>query len=111
MLEESVNSIISQLKRKCRVDTFARYDDARLREDIVPDAAASLAGDLGMTTEEAATFDWSEPSRERTLLVNLCFYEFNDAAEQFGTDFADEIAKCRDARLAAQHAAEAADEN
>lgn len=110
MLEESVNSIISQLKRKCRVDTFARYDDAHLREDIIPDAAASLAADLGMTADEAATFDWGEPSRERTLLVNLCFYEFNDAAEQFGGDFADEVAKCRDARLAAQHA-EAADED
>ena len=110
MLEVSVDSILEQLERKLNVESLSGFDETRLRFDIIPDAAASLSHDLGMTTEEAASFDWGAASKERTLLVNLCFYEWNHAAEQFAGDFADEVAKCRDLRLADQHA-EAADES
>lgn len=104
MNENAVDTILSQVQRKLNVASLNSFDETRLREDVIPDAAASLAPDLGMTLEEAASFDWAAPSRERTLLVNLCFYEFSHAAEQFAADFADDVAKCRDSRLATAYA-------
>ena len=102
MLNEIMDDMVALVMRKLNVASLNAYDDARLREDIIPDCAAMLALDLGMTADEALRFDWSRPSRERSLLVNLCFYEWNHAQEQFAGDYADAVAKCRDVRLSAQ---------
>jgi hypothetical protein len=110
MIDATANEILEQLKRKLNVSCLNAYDAERLSNDIIPDAVALLAPDLGMTADEAAAFDWSQPSRERLLLVNYCFYEFNHAAEQFASDYAYEIAKCMDARLASQYVEAATNE-
>lgn len=83
--------LIDQVKRKLNV-TWSDVDtDARIA-DIMDSVAPALRHKLGITDPK---FDFEEPGMEKTLFLNMCFYEWNHSANEFDDNYANEIAQCR----------------
>jgi len=84
-------TLIDQVKRKLDITWFDENTDGRVA-DIIDSAAPVLRHKLGITDQE---FDFSKPGRENMLFLALCLYEWNHSANEFDTNYANEIAQCR----------------
>lgn len=83
----------AQVRRKIGVTWSKPETDARIDEDMIPSAKLAVADKVGMPP--GAEFDFSKPGRENTLLLAWCFYEWNDAIDDFDGNYADTIAQAR----------------
>ena len=84
--------LVDAVKRKLRIT----YEDADVNarvDDIMAQADAALRRTLGID-DEAFTFE--TPGTEQFLYLAFCFYEWNDAGDDFGANYAEKIAQCRD---------------
>lgn len=100
MSEPLINEeLFEQCKRKLRIT----YDDietnARI-EDAMGVAEAELIDLLGIDVEG---FDFSKPSTENELFKAYVFYEYNDATDEFETNYAKQIARCRNKWMVKQY--------
>jgi hypothetical protein len=95
-------TLLDLAKRKLRITYEDDATDKRL-EEIIADAEAELSDSLGICD---AGFDFSEAGSERSLLINLVFYEFNQAADEFWLNYAGKIAQCREKWMVRQYAQE-----
>lgn len=97
-------ALVDKVRRKLRVIYRDDEVDERIAE-IMGQADLDLRSMLGITDE---SFDFSGAGAERALYLAYCFYEWNDALDDFEVNYAEKIAKCRDRWLAVEYAQEAA---
>ncbi len=97
-------ALVDKVRRKLRVIYRDDEVDERIAE-IMEQADLDLRSMLGITDE---SFDFSGAGAERALYLAYCFYEWNDALDDFEVNYAEKIAKCRDRWLAVEYAQEAA---
>lgn len=99
--------LIPEVKRKLRITYEDDEVDERVKE-IVAQGEADLRDLLAIGDED---FDFSEPGPEQALLLSWCFYEWNDALDDFQVNYAQRIAQLRDKWLARSNAQEKAAEH
>ena len=96
--------LVDKVRRKLRVTYRDDEVDERIAE-IMEQADLDLRSMLGITD---GSFDFNGAGAERALCLAYCFYEWNDALDDFEVNYAEKIAKCRDRWLAVEYAKEAA---
>lgn len=84
-------ALIDQVKRKLDI-TWVDEDTDRRVEDIIATVSPVLRHKLGISD---ADFDFSKPGQENMLFLALCLYEWNHSANEFETNYANEIAQCQ----------------
>lgn len=82
--------ITAAVKRKLNITWVDADTDARVA-DVIGIVSPALAHAIG---EDSYAFTTSD-GEELGLLVNACFYEFNNALDDFWTNYAPEIQRCR----------------
>lgn len=90
MTEEQKKILIDKVKKKCYITDESEEVTARLT-DIVEEAVIDLTHQLGIGTD----FDFTIPSQERSLLLNYCFYAWNDGLDEFKTNYLNDILQVR----------------
>lgn len=95
--------LVDKVRRKLRVTYQDDEVDGRIAE-IMEQADLDLRSMLGITD---SSFDFSTAGTERALYLAYCFYEWNDALDDFEVNYAEKIAKCRDRWLAVEYAQKA----
>lgn len=90
MTDEQMKALIEKVRKKCYITDPSEAISARV-EDMVDDAIISLSNQLGIKGD----FDYSAPSHERYLLLNYCFYIWNDSADEFKVNYLDDILQAR----------------
>lgn len=95
-------SLAEQVRRKLRI-TYSDPDTDERVDDIMEQADADLRGLLGI---DDADFSFEQPGTEQVLFLAYCFYEWNDALDDFGANYATKIAQCRDRWLVKQYVEE-----
>ena len=83
--------LTEKLKAKLAITWEDTELDTRLK-DIISSAIPDLIEILGITDEK---FDFEEAGIENTLLINYCFYEFNNALADFEDNYSEAISRCR----------------
>ena len=96
-------ALVDKVRRKLRVTYRDDEIDERIAE-IMEQADLDLRSMLGITD---SSFDFNNAGAERALYLAYCFYEWNDALDDFEANYAEKIAKCRDRWLAVEYAQEA----
>lgn len=95
-----------QVRRKLRVTWSDPETDARIDTDIIPTADADLRFKIGIPDD--ATFDFSAPGTENKLFLAHCYYQWNDAEDEFEGNYAADLAHARRKWEVLQHAQEEA---
>lgn len=98
-MEEATTTLLAMAKRKLRIDADDTADDERISE-ILESSKADLADALAVPK----SFDFSEPGKERDLLLCRTFYEWNDALDEFEANYASMLTTAREKWIARQHA-------
>lgn len=97
-------ALVDKVRRKLRVIYRDDEVDGRIAE-IMEQANLDLRSMLGITDD---SFDFDSAGAERALYLAYCFYEWNDALDDFEVNYSDKIAKCRDRWLAVEYVKESA---
>lgn len=96
-------ALVDKVRRKLRVTYRDDEIDERI-DEIMKQADADLRSMLAIT-ERSFTFE--DGGTEQALFLAYCFYEWNDALDDFEVNYAEKIAKCRDRWLAVEYAQKA----
>lgn len=96
-------TLVDKVRRKLRVIYRDDEVDGRIAE-IMEQADLDLRSILGITD---SSFDFNTAGTELALYLAYCFYEWNDALDDFEVNYAEKIAKCRDRWLAVAYAQKA----
>lgn len=96
-------ALVDKVRRKLRVTYRDDEVDERI-DEIMEQADADLRSMLAIT-EHSFTFE--DGGTEQALFLAYCFYEWNDALDDFEVNYAEKIAKCRDRWLAVAYAQKA----
>lgn len=92
-------TLIEQVKRKLNITWNDEETDKRIN-DIIASAVLVLKHKLGIAD---ADFDFSAPGLENLLFLAYCLYEWNHAAHEFDSNYANELAQCRAIREVSYH--------
>ena len=85
------DAIAAAVRRKLNITWEDADTDARVA-DVIGIVSPALAHAIG----EETTYSFSTVSGEELgLLVNACFYEFSNSLDDFWTNYAPEIQRCR----------------
>lgn len=95
------SDITEAVKRKLNVTWDDADTEARV-SDVIGIVSPALAHAIGEDTSYVFSADNGE---ELGLLVNACFYEFSNALDDFWTNYATEVQRCRIKHEVAAHAA------
>lgn len=93
-------ALADMVRRKLRVSYEDGETDERIAE-IMDQADSDLRSMLGITEP---WFTFEEPGPEQALFLSYCFYEWNDAVDDFEVNFERKIAQVRDKWLAKEFA-------
>lgn len=96
-------ALVDKVRRKLRVTYRDDEIDERI-DEIMEQADADLRSMLAIT-ERSFTFE--DGGTEQALFLAYCFYEWNDALDDFEVNYSEKIAKCRDRWLAVAYAQKA----
>ena len=96
-------ALVDKVRRKLRVTYRDDEVDERI-DEIMKQADSDLRFMLAIT-ERSFTFE--DGGTEQALFLAYCFYEWNDALDDFEVNYAEKIAKCRDRWLAVEYAQKA----
>lgn len=96
-------ALVDKVRRKLRVTYRDDEVDERI-DEIMKQADSDLRSMLAIT-ERSFTFE--DGGTEQALFLAYCFYEWNDALDDFEVNYAEKIAKCRDRWLAVEYAQKA----
>ena len=98
-----MDALIAQVKRKLRIT----YDDvdvnARIESDIIPNAEQEVKSLLGINDD---TFSFAAPGTENMLYLAYCYYDWNDCVDDFESNYAAQIARCREKWMVRQYVEE-----
>lgn len=97
-------ALVDKVRRKLRVIYQDDEVDERI-DEIMKQADLDLRSMLAITE---SSFTFEDGGTEQALFLAYCFYEWNDALDDFEVNYADKIAKCRDRWLAVEYAQKAA---
>lgn len=86
------DALVDSVKRKLAVTWNNESTDALLRQDIIPNSMAAIAERTGLPDGYA----FETPGRERSLLLALCFYAYNNAEDEFYENYSRELMAVRD---------------
>lgn len=97
MFDEALNgkleTLIGQVKDKCRITWSDEATERVIKEEIIPSACSIVRFKLGIP--EATAFDFSEAGLEHVIFLNYCYYSWHDAEDDFERNFAADIAHAR----------------
>lgn len=96
--------LTNKVKRKLNITWSDQETDARVI-DLMDNAAVSLRHKIGL----AETFDFEAPGQEQSLFLSLCLYEWNHAANEFDSNYANDLMQARQRRAVEQAREEAGD--
>lgn len=97
------DALVEAVRRKLRVT----YDDPDVNERIISEIIPAAEHDImSLVGIQDQSFDFSKPGIESTLFLAWCFYEFNDAADDFEAHYAHLIARCREKWMVMQYVEE-----
>ena len=97
-------ALVDKVRRKLHVIYQDNEVDERI-DGIMKQADLDLRSMLAITE---SSFTFEDGGTEQALFLAYCFYEWNDALDDFEVNYADKIAKCRDRWLAVEYAQKAA---
>lgn len=83
--------LTAQVKAKCNITWEDEDTNARL-DNIINSAIPRLLHRLGITDNN---FDFSVAGTENTIFINYCFYEWNNAANEFDENYSQLIDEVR----------------
>lgn len=87
------SKIVEQVMRKLRITWDDETTKSRIESDMIPKAESVLRERIGIPDSEE--FDFSSPSIENELFLAYCFYEWNDAEDDFYLNYEHRIAEAR----------------
>ena len=96
-------ALVDKVRRKLRVIYRDDEVDERI-DEIMKQADLDLRSMLAITE---SSFTFENGGTEQALFLAYCFYEWNDALDDFEVNYAEKIAKCRDRWLAVEYAQKA----
>ena len=82
--------MLQALKDKLAI-TWSDNDTDRKLNSILNTAKSTLAFKLGLPNN----FTWVANTQEYNLMLNYCFYEWNDAVDEFDDNYANDILQIR----------------
>lgn len=88
-----ISTLVAQAKAKCRITWDDAATDSRFEDEIVPGAVADVRLKVGIP--DAVDFDFTASGIEHKLFLNACYYAWHDAEDDFGTNYAADIAHAR----------------
>lgn len=97
-------ALVDKVRRKLHVIYQDNEVDERI-DEIMKQADLDLRSMLAIAE---SSFTFEDGGTEQALFLAYCFYEWNDALDDFEVNYADKIAKCRDRWLAVEYAQKAA---
>lgn len=100
------DDLLSQVYGKLRVTWSDEATDERIKEVIMPTAEADLRFKIGIP--EGVEFDFATPGTENLLFLGHCYYQWNDADDEFGGNYAALLDQARRKWEVMQHAEEKA---
>ncbi len=89
--DRAPDALTEAVRRKLRITWKDDVTDARIEQDIVPAARATISERLGLPEG----FDLGKPSPERMLVEALAFYLWNDAEDEFWPNYEREVVTLR----------------
>ena len=92
-------SLIDQVRRKLNITWSDEETDKRIN-DIIASATLVLKHKLGIADVD---YDFAAPGLENLLFLAYCLYEWNHAANEFDTNYANDLAQCRAMREVKYH--------
>ncbi len=84
-------TLLAQVKRKLNITWSDDDTDARVN-DIITSAQPIMRHKLGISD---ADFDFGAAGAENALLLSYCLYEWNNAANEFDDNYANDILQTR----------------
>ena len=100
----STGALFQLVKDKLRIAHSDPDTDRRIRRTM-EDAEQELIRLLGIHEKE---FDFAKPGTERLLFLAFCYYDFNDAMDDFEKHYGSQIGRCRDEWMVKQYVEEKA---
>lgn len=94
--------LTNKVKRKLNI-TWSDHDTEERLKDLMGNSAVSLRHKIGL----AETFDFEAPGQEQSLFLSLCLYEWNHAANEFDSNYANDLMQARQRRAVEQAREEA----
>lgn len=85
------SSLRDQVMRKLRITWSDEATNARVQDDM-DNARAVLIDKIGIPDPD---YDFSKPGQENLLYVNYCYYAWNDAEDDFLSNYFDDIMQAR----------------
>lgn len=97
------NSLLEKVKRKCYITDTNELTTLRLK-DIIKNANTKIKRMIGLDED----FDFEEEGNEEELdlLLNYCWYDWNDASNEFKTNYLGDINSVRQKHEVSQYAVE-----
>lgn len=89
-LDNQVNTVLNVVKNKCYITDNSEETTNKVKQ-MIEDAIITIQNQIGINEE----FDFSNPSEERTLFLNYCYYDWNDSSEEFYKNYLNDILKIR----------------
>ncbi len=86
-------NLIRAVKLKCYISIYE--DDSEMQErllNLMSDAQTEVSHLIGLP----CNFDFSAAGPARALFLNYMWYSFNDAQNEFESNYLSDIIKCRD---------------
>ncbi|MGN0301600.1 MAG: hypothetical protein ACI4BI_01830, partial [Anaerotardibacter sp.] len=82
-----------EVRAKLSVTWSDESTDSRIDEVIIPTAEAAIRFKVGIPN--SAEFSFDEPGVENMLLLAHCYYQWNEAEDEFDGNYANEIMQAR----------------
>ena len=82
-------ALLGQVRRKLNI-TWEDDETTAQVEEIIASAIPTMIRKLGIAD---SNFDFSEPGDENRLFKNYCLYEWNHCANEFDTNYENDIAQ------------------
>ena len=88
-------SLRKQVKTKLRITWDDPDTDAQIDEIIIPSAEAAIRSKVGIPESAELEFGANGAEAETLLLLAHCYYQWNDAEDEFDGNYRHEIGQAR----------------
>lgn len=88
-------SLRKQVMTKLRITWDDPETDAQVDEIIIPSAEAAIRSKVGIPESAGFEFGGEGAEAETLLLLAHCYYQWNDAEDEFDGNYRHEIAQAR----------------
>ena len=96
-------TLLEKVKRKCYITDTSEITISRLN-DIITNGLTKIKRLIGVSSD--FNFEQKGNEEELDLLLNYCWYDWNDASNEFKTNYLDDINSIRHKHEVEQYASE-----